>query len=95
MQQLIGQAVGRRSREQWQQLVDQCEQSGLTQKAFCEQNGIKYDRLAFWKRKLRKRAEGSEFFIEMPREITGDLPSKTAWEVELDLGNGTILRLRR
>jgi len=95
MQQLTHQVGRRRSREQWQELVNQFEQSGLSQRAFCDTNGIKYDRLGFWRRRFRKLATASDLFIELPRDITSERPSSAAWDVELDLGNGTVLRLRK
>lgn len=95
MQQLTHKAGRRRSREQWQELVNQFEQSGLSQRAFCDTNGINYDRLGFWNRRFRKLATASDLFIELPRDVTAELPSSTAWDVELDLGNGTVLRLRK
>ncbi|MDP6599605.1 MAG: hypothetical protein QGI86_27695 [Candidatus Poribacteria bacterium] len=95
MEQPIQQRSYRRSREEWQQLVEQFEQSGLNQKEFCDSNDVNYDRLGFWKRRLRKLDSTSNLFVEMTKQITPPVTSNSAWDVELDLGNGTVLRLRK
>ena len=95
MEKLLHRTASRRSREQWQELVEQFEQSGLSRREFCDQNGVSYDRLAFWVRRFRNQDKGGRLFVEMPREIRDDLPLQTAWDTELDFGNGIVLRLRR
>jgi len=94
MEQLLHRKANRRSQKQWHELVEQFEKSGLSRKEFCDQNGVSYDRLAFWVRRFRKLDKGG-LFVEMPREIRHDLPLPTTWDTELDFGNGIILRLRR
>ncbi len=39
-------------REQWQRHVDGWRSSGVTRKAYCEQNGIKLSTLDYWCKKL-------------------------------------------
>ena len=39
-------------REYWQALIEECQQSGLSQGAFCRQRGIARRSLSFWKWKL-------------------------------------------
>lgn len=40
----------------WADLIHQCSVSGLTQKKWMEENGIKRDRFYYWQKKLRARA---------------------------------------
>lgn len=81
----------RRSREEWQRLLDEQESSGQTQAAFCAARGIKTTSLRYWKRRLRGESE-PEPWVEMGT-LTGKQTS--GWDIELDLGEGICLRLRR
>ena len=94
----------RRSKNEWQRLVDEQAASGLTQKAFCAQAGIAVATLGYWKHKLRD--EGAprpdepvglqgvtlDDWIELSAPATEPAPG---WHIELDLGNGLCLRLHR
>ena len=94
----------RRSKSEWQHLVDEQADSGLTQKAFCEQAGVPVATFGYWKRKLQ--AKGSfpsaepantrrvslDDWIELSAPASGTSPG---WHVELDLGDGLCLRLHR
>ena len=44
----------RRTRAQWEQLVEGWRRSGLTQQAYCERQGISLSRLQHWHRCLRE-----------------------------------------
>ena len=39
----------------WQELIDQCRRSGMTQKAFCREHELNLGTFAWWKRHLRRR----------------------------------------
>ena len=39
--------------QQWTQIIQQCKSSGLTNKAFCAQNGISEKTYYYWLRKMR------------------------------------------
>ena len=88
----------RHSREQWQSWIDEQKTSGLSETAFCEQTGISQKRLSHWKRRLRQRispikadATHRDEWIELPLAST----DPSGWDIELDLGQGFCLRLRR
>lgn len=51
----------RRSRKEWQSLVDAFETSPLDLQSFCETQAIRPDRLKVWRRRLQKPN-----FIELP-----------------------------
>lgn len=75
------------------------EASGLIQKVFCKQNGLAPSSFAKWRRQLRDKNLGQEapleksVFIELPRQAI--LPTAPLWDIEVELGNGIALKLRR
>jgi len=93
-----GQGYARRSRAQWQWLIAEQAGSGLSQRAFCERRGLAYATFCGWRRRLREelaaRARESDgpAFVEL--DVAG-AASGSGWEVELALGEGVVLRLRR
>ncbi|MAE69202.1 MAG: IS66 family insertion sequence hypothetical protein, partial [Gemmatimonadetes bacterium] len=90
----------RLGRERWQQLLAEQAKSGLSIGAFCEREGLRPATFAQWKRRLRGGAEsprcapGQEnSWLEL--SSAGSRAPAGDWEIELDLGNGMRLRLRR
>ena len=87
----------RRDRARWQQLIDEQASSDLGQRAFCERREIAYSSFCHWKRKLNTEPSGSgstahaEFVELAPAGPT----LAEGWEVEVELGDGVWLRLRR
>ncbi len=49
----------RRPRAQWEALVQEQANSGLSQKAFCQQAGISVSAFGYWKRKLRAQSDAA------------------------------------
>ncbi|HHC71605.1 MAG TPA: IS66 family insertion sequence hypothetical protein [Thiotrichales bacterium] len=95
----------RRTKAEWQRLIDEQAASGLSRKAFCEGSGIALSTFAYWKRKLRTERDGGP--TQHPEGATGvsladwielsthGPASGGGWQIELDLGNGICLRLSR
>ena len=86
--------IPRRSHADWKQLMEQYEAGGLKQRAFCEQHGLAYSTFCYWRKRLRQSARienNSEHLFELPMLPIGDHPD---WRVELDLGQGVVLRLK-
>ncbi len=83
----------RRTRAQWQRVLAAQETSGLSQQAFCARHHIAYSSFCRWKREFsRLEPPTSPAFIE----LTPAAPAtRTDWDVELELGEGVYLRLRR
>jgi len=50
-----------RSKAQWQALIDEFEQSGLSRKAFCEARGINPDYFSQRRRQLQQETESTGF----------------------------------
>ena len=42
--------------EQWKQIIQDCQKSGLSNKAYCQQQGISEKTYYYWLRKLRTAA---------------------------------------
>jgi hypothetical protein len=93
----------RRSRDEWAGVLERFRASGLSARAFCTHEGLGYASFCAWRRKL---AEG----LPMPTTTsTPSAPPETAfidlgpmaapagkaWAVELELGGGVVVRLRR
>lgn len=83
----------RRSRAQWQRILDAQSDSGLSQQAYCRRHKVPYSSFCHWKRELAAPAPATKpAFVELMAEAA--LPS-CLWTFELDLGDGIVLRLRR
>ena len=85
----------RRSRSDWQQLIDDQARSGQSQRAFCAAHALSAKSFQHWKRQLAATAAAPP---PSPWLELGSLPARapaTGWDVELDLGAGVCLRLRR
>ena len=101
-------AVGsgaRRSRAQWQSLIAGAERSPLSVRRFCASQGISTASFYLWRRRLVAEAAApmaepvgfldlGELDLQAPAGEQAPRPSG-AWELELALGQGLVLRLRR
>jgi hypothetical protein len=74
--------------------VSEQAEGGLTQTAFCEAKGISVASLQYWKRKLADDVTPPPL---APWVDLGTLSASTSsgWDIELQLGDGICLRLRR
>ena len=90
---------------QWRKLIEGFEGSGQTRGTFCAANGLALSTFDLWRRKLGEtQAPADEehpesLFVELTN-ATEAAVSRTAagtgaWEVELELGAGVVLRLSR
>jgi transposase-like protein len=87
-----------RSKEQWQMLVNQYEASGLTQQAFCKQHGIATSGLNKWRKRFSNSLETE--FVDITDQLSEvgsheNHHCDNRWEVELQLGQGLVLRIGR
>lgn len=76
----------RRSRADWERLAAAYEAGDQTRDAFCAEHGISASSLSYWRGKLREEPG----FIEL-----APVAKISGWEIELGLGEGVVLRLRR
>jgi len=89
----------RRTAAQWQELVERFERAGQSRGRFCAAHGLALSTFDLWRRKLRGAAAVRE---EVPEAVFVELSGRpetergaSSWEVELELGAGVVLRVRR
>lgn len=88
-----------RTPEQWQALVDQHRDSGLSASQFCKQENIGYSSFCNWRKRLSDQStdnstdSGEASFLDLS-SLMGTSPSSgLGWNIVLSLGNGVELRL--
>lgn len=90
----------RRTPDQWRTLIAEQASSGMSQKAFCKHRRLALSTFANWKRRLasepvveNERAPDPSRWIDLGS--LGAERGSPGWDIELDLGDGVCLRLRR
>lgn len=83
----------RRSPEQWQAILNEQNNSGMSQQKFCEQEGISFGTFQTWRKRLASKPAESAF-VEIPRSAP-TLPLESGLTVRLELGAGVVLELSR
>lgn len=95
---------GRRSASEWRALMRAFSHSGETRTQFCERHGVALSTFAWWRSHLRHEsvavpqttpAPASALFVELAPEDNPAAADSARWDVELELGSGVFLRLRR
>lgn len=87
-----------RTPEQWQALVNQQRDSGLSASKFCKQENIGYASFCNWRKRLSDQAAGDSAdsgeagFLDLS-SLMGAAQSGPGWNIVLSLGNGVELRL--
>ena len=96
----------RRSASEWRALMQAFSHSGETRAQFCECHGLALSTFDRWYRQLHQEtparvpkpsssAEANALFVELAQEAKPIAVVSANWDVELDLGSGVFLRLRR
>ena len=91
----------RRSTEQWRTIFADQADSGLTQQAFCDREGIAMSTFSRWRQRLGDCADtcaASLPFVELTRSgepARDDSPADAGLALRLELGPGVVLELRR
>ena len=82
-----------RSEAEWRRLMSDFESWDGTQVSFCEARGVSLTSFQNWRRRLglvgRRGVGRPDGFVELA--VSPD----PGWEVELSLGDGVVLRVRR
>ena len=88
----------RRTAEQWRALIAEQSECGLSQSAFCKRKKLALSTFNLWKRRLAEsdgppatRSGEQDSWIDLGQLAS----SRSGWDIELDLGDGVCLRLRR
>ena len=87
-----------RSRAQWSALLERYRDSALTQTAFCEAHGLaisSFTRALRRERNAPEHSEDHDAFVPMLVDNAGEPSEAPQWELELTLGAGFVLRMRR
>ncbi len=104
---LAGTVHTRRSATEWRALMRAYARSSETRKQFCARHGIAMSTFAWWRRRLRQdpprhvasrsssSVPASAVFVELSQAEQPSSAAALSWAVELDLGCGVFLRLRR
>ena len=86
----------RRSQKQWCELLDRFNRGDQTQEQFCTEHNLGLSTFGRWRKRLRQpspMASSNALFVELEQNTPP--PSTQSWDVELQLGGGMCLRLRR
>ncbi len=97
---------GRRSPREWRALIQAFSHSGVTRSQFCTRHGVALSTFDWWRRRLRRASAtrpepntppspAKALFVEVAQEDKPMATVSARWDVELDLGGGVFLRLRR
>lgn len=89
----------RRTPDQWRELIAEQAASAMSQEAFCKHKRLALSTFANWKRRLgatpatqNECAPDPSAWIDLS---SLGVSSSAGWTIELDLGDGVCLRLRR
>lgn len=91
----VAEETGRKSREEWVELMAAYEAGDLSQREFCKRHDVAYSTFGYWRKQLRSLTAQSVFASESLLELSPlALDDASEWRVQLDLGSGVMLRLR-
>lgn len=79
----------RRSRDEWQTLIEDFKRSGVDAEQYCRQHQLSRERFRLWQRRLDSTVVDG-LFVEVQREE----PASGQWTIELTLGD-LCLKLQR
>lgn len=88
-----------RTPDQWQTLVNQQLDSGLSASRFCKQENIGYASFCNWRKRLagpstdQVSGSGEAGFLDLSSLMGNSASSGPGWHIVLSLGNGVELRL--
>ena len=91
-------ATKRRTREQWQELIDKQAAGELTVSEFCAQHALTVSNFYLWRKKL---SDDSQSLASQDSWLAFDMPASAdrepgaVWEIELALPGGVVLRMNR
>lgn len=92
----------RRGAAFWRATLERQQASGLSQREFCEHEGLAPSTFALWSRRLRDEVDSDwadadpvQFVEVRPRDSRSVRSVESSLHIRLDLGEGLILEIRR
>jgi len=88
-------AAERRSRSEWEQLVREQEDSGLSIRAFAFERGVNPSTLSWWRWRVRSEARErpvARFVPVVVRSTEREAPQHDVGTIEAELPSGVVLR---
>ena len=87
----------RRSVSEWSSIIADHRVSGLSARAYCDQSDLALSTFTKWLRRMRVATAATDVgFVAVGCETQVEQTnSALRWDLELDLGDGMALRLRR
>ena len=81
----------RRDGEQWSEILQRLQSSGLKAREFCRREGVALSSLQRWRRRLG--SDNGADFVELVPGSSGRVAS-SSWSLEVSLPNGANLRFQ-
>ena len=85
----------RRSSEQWQQLINEQPNSGLSIKQYCQQEQITVSGFYLWRKKLCQPQFENTITDWLSLPSGTSTPPTDNWQYELTLPGGVVLRIKQ
>ena len=91
----------RRSESQWRELIENFQGSDLSLEAYCQRHKIAASGFYTWRKRFESDAvtfRPEDTVVDITPELRGASSTQvnsTDWQVELELGRGCTLRIRR
>lgn len=90
----VSEKQGRKSREEWVELMAAYEAGELAQREFCERHEVAYSTFGYWRKRLRSPVLPSGTSAPLLELSPLALDDAGEWRVELELSSGLVLRIR-
>ena len=91
----------RRSEAQWRKLIEDFEHSDMTLEAYCQHHKIAASSFYTWRLRFEDESgqdTSTASLINVTDHLRTNVPTtqaeNTSWQVELELGNGRVLRIK-
>jgi transposase-like protein len=87
-----------RTEAQWRQLIEDYEASDVSIDNFCAQNNLNCKSFYQWRKRLQQTQHSPGTvpdFIELTHVAKPSATQQSHWDLELEFGSGTFLRIRR
>lgn len=97
MNQLTTNTQSRRTKTQWQQLLNDFDAGQYNVVEFCKLHQVSCSTFYQWRKKLmdEPKDDAAPLFVQMSQSDNLQSSTTPAWDIELELGAGIILRMKK